>query len=175
MTEITALVMRHIGYDMGPFNIEYFWDENSGAIRLLEINPRISKSHAPLFRMVDGCYHHQIMVDLGLGREPRFETGRGHCAHAAKFMVRRFEDAIVSRVPTREEIAVVQDAIPDVLISIAVREGERLSNLRDQDSYSYEVATLFIGGDDEAQLKQRFHDCLEQLPLSFTPLDGDHD
>jgi hypothetical protein len=174
MTEITARVMARIGYETGPFNIEYFWDEDTGAIRLLEINPRLSKSHAPLFWMVDGCYHYQVMIDLGLGRAPRFEKGAGQCARAAKFMVRRFEDAVVSRVPTSEEIAAVEAAVPDTQVQIAVREGERLSKLRDQDSYSYEVATIFVGGDDEAQLEQRFNDCLERLPLAFAPIDEDH-
>ena len=172
MTEITARVMTRIGYDGGPFNIEYFWDEASGAIRLLEINPRISKSHAPLFRMVDGCYHHQVMIDLGLGRAPRFEQGVGRYALAAKFMVRQFHDAIVCRAPTSAEIAAIESAVPETQIQIEVHEGQRLSSLRDQDSYSYEVATIFVGGDHEAQLEQRFRDCLERLPLAFEALDG---
>jgi hypothetical protein len=172
MAEITARVMTRIGYDGGPFNIEYFWDEPTGAISLLEINPRISKSHAPLFRMVDGCYHHQVMVDLGLGREPCFAQGAGHCALAAKFMVRQFHDAIVSRAPTPAEIATVQSAVPDTQIQLAVQEGQRLSSLWDQDSYSYEVATIFVGGDNEAQVEQRFRDCLRQLPLALEPVDG---
>jgi len=171
MAEITARVMTRIGYDGGPFNIEHFWDEASGAIRLLEINPRISKSHAPLFRMVDGHYHHQVMIDLCLGREPRFEQGAGRYALAAKLMVRQFHDAIVSRAPTTAEIAAVQSAVPDTQIQVAVSQGQRLSSLWDQDSYSYEVATIFTGADNTAQLEQRFRDCLERLPLAFEPLE----
>ena len=172
MTAITARVMTRIGYDGGPFNIEYFWDEPSGTISLLEINPRISKSHAPLFRMVDGCYHHQVMIDLGLGRKPRFEQGAGRYPMAAKFMVRQFHDAVVCRAPTSAEIAAVESAVPDAQIQVAVHEGQRLSALWDQDSYSYEVATIFVGGDNEAQLEQRFGDCLERLPLAFESPDG---
>jgi hypothetical protein len=169
MSNITRRVMRHIGYDTAPFNIEYFWDQERDHLWLLEINTRISKSHAPLFRMVDGCYHHQVMIDLGLGREPRFQTGRGDCVLAAKFMVRRFQDALVTRAPSAAEIAALEDAIPHTQIQVAVETGQYLSALRDQDSYSYEVATVFVGGDDEQQIEARFEDCLQRLPLTFAP------
>jgi biotin carboxylase len=170
MTAISSRVIRHIGYDNGPFNIEYFWHPERDQIWLLEINPRISKSHAPLFQLVDGCYHHQVMIDLGLGRRPGFTTGEGSCQIAAKFMVRRFTDEIVSRVPSADEIAELEAAIPHVRIEIMVEAGKRLSELRDQDSYSYEVAVIFVGGDDEAELKAKFDDCVRRLPLELEPV-----
>jgi hypothetical protein len=165
MTEITRRVIQHIGYDTAPFNIEYFWDATQDQTWLLEINPRISKSHAPLFRMVDGVYHHQVMVELGLGRRPRFVQGRGECALAAKFMVRAYTDARVDRAPTAAEIALVEKEVPCTQIQFAVRKGIRLSELRDQDSYSFEVATVFVGANSEAELEAKFHACMDRLPL----------
>ena len=165
MTEITRRVVQHIGYDTAPFNIEYFWDATQDRIWLLEINTRISKSHAPLFRMVDGVYHHQVMVELGLGRRPRFVQGRGECVLAAKFMVRAYTDAWVNRVPTAAEIALVEKEVPCTQIQFAVREGMRLSELRDQDSYSFEVATVFAGANSQAELEAKFHACMDRLPL----------
>jgi hypothetical protein len=170
MTAVTQRVMRHIGYDMGPFNIEHFWDPATDRLSLLEINTRISKSHAPLFRMVDGQYHHRVMLDLGLGRVPEFPQGRGKCKLAAKFMLRRFEDARVERVPTPAEIAAVEAVVPCSRIQVEVKAGDKLSDLRDQDSYSYELATLFIGADSEADLEARYRECLERLPLTLTPV-----
>lgn len=167
MTEISRRVIQHIGYDTAPFNIEYFWDAAQDRIWLLEINTRISKSHAPLFRMVDGVYHHQVMVDLGLGRRPRFVQGGGECALAAKFMVRAFADARVTRAPSAAEIALVEKNVPCTQIQVAVREGMRLSELRDQDSYSFEVATIFVGANSQAELEAKFHTCMDRLPLRF--------
>ncbi len=167
MTTVTRRVIQHLGYDMAPFNIEYFWEAERDRLWLLEINPRISKSHAPLFRLVDGHYHHQVMLDLALGREPGLVTGQGDCAIAAKFMVRRYDDALVTHAPTAAEIAAVEAAVPGTQLQIAVREGMRLSELRDQDSYSFEVATLFIGGDTQAALEAKFKACLDLLPLRF--------
>jgi hypothetical protein len=167
MTEITRRVIQHIGYDMAPFNIEYFWDATRDRIWLLEINTRISKSHAPLFRIVDGVYHHQVMVDLGLGRRPRFAPEGGACRLAAKFMVRAYADARVTRVPTAAEIAQVEKEVPCTKIQCGVREGMRLSELRDQDSYSFEVATVFVGANSQAELEAKFHACIDRLPLRF--------
>jgi len=172
MTAITRRVIRHLGYDTAPFNIEYFWDAATDRIWLLEINTRISKSHAPLFKMVDGVYHHQVMVDLGLGRRPRFVREEGACALAAKFMVRTYADARVIRAPTAAEIARVESALPGTQIQISVREGMRLSELRDQDSYSFEVATLFVGANSQAELDAKFRACMDRLPLRLdTPMD----
>lgn len=173
MSTISRRVISHIGYDIAPFNIEYFWNPTTDQIWLLEINTRISKSHAPLFQMVDGCYHHQVMVDLGLGQRPRFRTGQGACPIAAKFMLRRFSDAIVKRIPSAQEIAAIEDAIPCSRIEIAVEPGKRLSALRDQDSYSYEVAVVFIGGEDEAELDAKWEECRRRLPLEFEPVENE--
>lgn len=165
MTEISRHVIRHLGYDMAPFNIEYFWDKDHDRIWLLEINTRISKSHGPLFYWVDGCYHHQVIVDLGLGRKPRFIKGKGDYCMAAKFMVRHYTDARVTRAPNSAEIAAVEAAVPGTQIQVAVREGMLLSQLRDQDSYSFEVATLFIGANNQTELEIKFHTCMDRLPL----------
>ncbi|WP_295542625.1 D-alanine--D-alanine ligase [uncultured Thiohalocapsa sp.] len=170
MTAVTRRVMRHIGYDMAPFNIEHFWDPETDRLALLEINSRLSKSHAPLFRLVDGQYHHQVMLDLGLAREPRLRQGRGAYKLAAKFMLRHFEDARVLRVPTAAEIAAVEQAMPGTRVQIEVAAGDRLSSLRDQDSYSYQLATLYIGADSEAELETRYRRCLARLPLTLAPV-----
>jgi len=167
MTEISRRVIQQIGYDTAPFNIEYFWDAAQDRIWLLEINTRISKSHAPLFQMVGGVYHHQVMVDLGLGRRPCFVQGGGECALAAKFMVRAFADARVTRAPSAAEVALVEKEVPCTQVQSAVHEGMRLSELRDQDSYSFEVATIFIGANSQAELEAKFHTCMDRLPLQL--------
>jgi hypothetical protein len=168
MREICRRLMRHIGYVDAQFNIEFFWDEQCDRIWLLEINTRISKSHAPLFFMVDGCYHHKIMLDLALQRDPDFPYRQGRFACAAKFMLRHYEDARVTRVPSAEEIRRLEYDNPGVKIQIMVREGMLLSSLRDQDSYSYEVAVLFIGANNDAELEASYRRVVQHLPLEFS-------
>jgi hypothetical protein len=136
---------------------------------LLEINPRHSQSHAELFEAVDGVANHEVMVLLGLGRDPsahRHETGRYRMA--AKWLLRRFEgDAYVRRVPTADEIADVGRQVPGTTIEISVAEGQRLSDLPEQDSYSYELAHLFVRAHSEAEMKEKYNKCAELLPFEF--------
>ena len=69
--------LQQVGYDNATFNIEYYYDEPSDVIRILEVNTRISKSHSPLFAMVDGSPNFQAMVDVALGRTPQFPKQKG--------------------------------------------------------------------------------------------------
>lgn len=169
MRDICRRLMRHIGYTDAPFNIECYWDEQCDKIWLLEINTRISKSHAPLFFMVDGCYHHKIMLDVALQRAPEFPYRQGQFACAAKFMLRRYEDARVSRVPSAEEVRELERDNPGVAIQIEVEEGTQLSSLRDQDSYSYEVAVMFIGANTNAELEATYGRVVDRLAFEFSP------
>ncbi len=169
MIAVTERFLSHIGFDNGPFNIEYYWDKENERIWLLEINNRISKSHCPLFRNVDGMSHHQVMLDLALGNQPVFPHRQGRYRYAAKFMWRIHNDALVNRVPTEQEVQAVTRRISGTEIQLHIREGMRLSDLHYQDSYSYEIASVFIGADNEQQLLQKYHDVQQALPLELVP------
>lgn len=168
---IVAKVMDEIGYDGSPFNVEFFYDPESGALHLLEINSRISKSHSPLFFMVDGAAHQKVAIDLALGREPDMPRGEGEDVIAAKFMMRSFEaDGIVKRVPSREEIEELERILPDMEANVLVEKDQRLSDLVYQDSYSYELAVVFLGGPDEQMLEDAYHRVLDSFPIYIKPL-----
>lgn len=71
MREVSRRVIERIGLDNSTSSIECFCEPESGEVRLLEINPRHSQSHAELFEYVDGVPNHHCMVNLGLGRDPQ--------------------------------------------------------------------------------------------------------
>ncbi|NVI89398.1 acetyl-CoA carboxylase biotin carboxylase subunit family protein [Actinomadura sp. BRA 177] len=167
MTDISARVIKHIGLDSTTFNIEFFWDRGTGAINLLEVNPRHSQSHAPLFLYVDGAPNHQYMVRLALGLDPEFRPGGGDHNVAAKWFIRRFTDGVVRRVPSAEEIAAVEWEFPGTIVQISVEPGVRLSDLALQDSYSYELGHIYMGAENERELEARYARCLERLTFQF--------
>ena len=171
MMKVTDRVMRETGLNNEPFNIEFFHDPESGDLTLLEINPRISKSHCPLFYLVEGASHQEVMVNLGLGRHPKYPRREGDYPMATKFMIRRYEgDARVLRVPTQNEIEAMQREVDGVMVKLWVGEGDRLSDYEDQDSYSFEYANLFIGGKSEEDLQEKYARCMELLPFEFESL-----
>lgn len=163
MIEAATQVMTQIGYDNAPFNMEFYWNPRADDIRLLEINARISKSHCPLFRLVDGASHQEVMVDLALGQLPEFPRRQGSFRVAGKFMVRVHEDGIVRGMPTAAEIARVQDRFPEARIHSLAAEGTALKHLPYQDSYSFELAEIFLGADSQKQLLDKYNTCLELL------------
>ncbi|MFC6673943.1 ATP-grasp domain-containing protein [Marinobacterium aestuariivivens] len=170
MFDDTGRFLRAIGFDHGPFNIEFYWDSRHDQIRLLEINNRISKSHCPLFRNVDGLSHHQVMVDLGLGKRPDFPYRRGRYRYAAKFMWRQYEDAMVKKVPSDKELAALCRRFPGAQIQLHIHEGMKLSELKDQDSYSYEIAVIFLGDNNQQKLLQQYARLKQAIPLELVPI-----
>jgi hypothetical protein len=167
MIEATKKVILETGLENAPFNIEFYYNRPKDRLSLLEVNARISKSHIPLFKLVDGASHQQVMVRLAVGEPPDFPDNEGPCNAAAKFMYRRYRDAAVTRVPTREEIEKLENLAFGTDIQIKVEEGALLSEMENEDSYSYEVAVVFMGGSSHESLLRRHQRLLARLPLYF--------
>jgi biotin carboxylase len=161
-------VIAQIGLDTSTFNIEFFCDMDNDAVNLLEVNPRHSQSHARLFEYVDAMANHEFMLRMALGRPPhRLTKGDGKYETAAKWFLRRFEDGQVRRSPTPEEVRATEEEIDGVAVHIVAQAGDRLSELTQQDSYSYELARIEVGGRDESDLIDKYERCVERLPFEF--------
>lgn len=156
MSAIAEKVIKELELDNSAFNIEFFYNKEEEQIWLLEVNPRISQSHCELFRDVDGCTHHKVMLDLALGNKPEMPNRQGNYKVAAKFYVRSYEDGIVSRVPSEADLEAIQRSVPGVSVMTQVFEGQRLSEMEDQDSYSYELGWVWIGANDQQELKEKY-------------------
>jgi biotin carboxylase len=166
-SSVARRVIKRIGLESIPFNIEFFADRDADELSILEINPRHSQSHAWLFWQVEGLPNHEVMLDLALDRPVKLPRGHGAYDCAAKWFVRRFGDGVVTRVPSDDEIAAIQEEIPGTEIVPEVAVGDRLLELRDQDSYSYKIAHVFVAAADPEELENKYERCLERLPFAF--------
>ena len=167
MTAAAHKIMRRAGYDNGPFNMEFFYDEDIDKVWVLETNARISGAHSALFEMVEGTPHNEVAVELSLGRRPDYPRGEGEFACAAKFMLRRFEGGIVTAVPSDEEIEQARGAFPELHLELHVEPGTVLDEMVEQDSYSYEYAVAFLGGADEGDLEDKYERLMRMLTFEF--------
>ncbi|MBA1146579.1 D-alanine--D-alanine ligase [Ectothiorhodospiraceae bacterium WFHF3C12] len=170
MCDATERLVRHLGYDQAPFNVEFYWDSETDRMSLLEINARISKSHAPLFRLVDGAVHQQVLTELALGRRPDYPHRQGEWPLAAKFMIRHYHNGVISRVPTAAALARLHERCPEALVRLLVRQGQRLDELQFQDSYSYELAELFLGARTRRELLSKYRFARRRLRFGIQPL-----
>ncbi|WP_425480778.1 ATP-grasp domain-containing protein [Sciscionella sediminilitoris] len=167
LVDISERVVERIDLRHSAFNIEYFWNEDADEIKLLEVNPRHSQSHAMLFEYVDGTPNHRVMVRLALGLEVEFPHRKGPYAVAAKYFVRRFVGGRVLRVPTDEEVDALERQMSGCAVDVLVEPGQRLADLAEQDSYSYAIASIHLGARDQQELTDKYERCLRSLPFAF--------
>ncbi|AYY14143.1 D-alanine--D-alanine ligase [Actinobacteria bacterium YIM 96077] len=167
MESLACRTVEALGLGESAWNVECFWDEGADQVWLLEVNSRLSESHSDLFSKVDGVSNQAVMLDLALDREPSMPHRAGKYAHAGKFFVRHVDDAYVERVPSPEEVAAIERDVPDTRILIRARAGQWLHELAYQDTYSYELAWIHVGGNSVPELEERYRECAERLRFDF--------
>ncbi|WP_425455369.1 ATP-grasp domain-containing protein [Amycolatopsis palatopharyngis] len=165
--EISEKVIKQLGMNNCTFSIEFFCKPESDDVCLLEVNPRHSQSHAELFEFVDSVPNHFCMLSVGLGRDPNLPHRKGPYEIAAKWYHRKFNDALVTKLPTEEEIEALREEIPGLHVDLQAIEGQRLSSLPGQDSYSFELAHIYLGADNQEELEQKYDHAVEQLHFEF--------
>ncbi|WP_220347804.1 hypothetical protein [Alkalilimnicola ehrlichii] len=170
MINATERFLRHIGFDNGCFNAEFMWDQERDKLWLIEVNNRISQSHSDLFYKVDGMSNHEIAIDIAQGLRPTIPYRKGKYRIAAKYMIPHYEDGIVRRIPSTQELARIEQRFPDTHIELDVSPGTRLSELPNQDSYRYVLGILFLGADSPEQLQRKFEACVDAMHFEFEPI-----
>lgn len=171
MIDASKTFLEHIGYDNGCFNAEFMWDEESDQLWLIEFNTRISQSHSEMFIMVDGMSNHEVAIDIALGERPSLPNRQGPYPVAAKCMIPyEHQDGIVRRVPSEQEIDELTQRYPGLKVRLDVEPGVRLSELPNQDSFSYHLGTLFVTGDDHKEVADRYQACLNELKFEIEPV-----
>lgn len=163
MAAIGTKVLTHVGFDNSGFNMEFFWDAPRNRIRLLEINTRVAQHHSDLFEKVDGMSNHEVPIQIALGNRPNIPHRQGMYPRAATFFLRAYHDAVVTDVPSPEEIGALEQAFPGTIVQLQVEAGMRLSDLHEQDSYSYILAIVYMGAGSHQQLLANWRVCAERL------------
>ena len=162
LVDLSERVISRMGLDDTAFNIEYFYDPSEDKIILLEVNPRHAQSHAMLFENVNGLANHETALSIALGEEPSLGSG-GKYAFAVRWFLRRFRDGFVHSVPSEEEIARVQRQHPGTRIEIVAQPDKWLSELPGQDSYSFELADIFVGARNPEEAERKYRECVDAL------------
>jgi hypothetical protein len=121
-----TLALAH-GLDGCFFNIEFFVPA-AGAVRIVEVNPRIASQFSPLVEAVHGRATYDVLFAVAAGDDPAWD-GSTQSGVAVSYVVRVFEDAVVEAVPE-----------PQAGLEILVRPGLRLSEQGANDTSSYRLA-----------------------------------
>lgn len=167
MMDIARRVLAQIDLNDSCFNIEYFYNQTDDSIYLLEINPRTSQSHADLFEKVHGQSQFQIMLQVALGERPKPLERSGPFRLAAKYMYRTDQPGVVKKLPGTEELTRLNERFPHTKINFNVREGDNLAELLFQDAYSFEIADIYIGGNDEMEICAKYEEIVQELGVEI--------
>jgi hypothetical protein len=153
--EVARRFLAAIGYRHGTFNLEFFHDEVTGELTVIECNPRLASQFGDLYRRVLGVDPHAIAVALALGEDPasipRAEPTAGV---AASLVYRSFEGAQPPPAPRRAQREALARAFPDALLFSMPKQGRALArDYRWTGSHRYGI--VHLGGRDRDDLRAR--------------------
>ncbi|MGE5114977.1 MAG: ATP-grasp domain-containing protein [Betaproteobacteria bacterium] len=147
-------VVHGYGIDHGFFNLEFCVDDVSGAIGLVEINPRMAAQLAPFYDWVLGIDAYEISFALALGRRvPAPRAAR--FGAAASFVWRSREPSSCPRLPSAEDRAWLAREYPQARLEVYAKRGAALHrDLKWLGSHRW--AVLNLPGHEEADLHESY-------------------
>ena len=168
MHALTEKLIAGFGFDHGMFNAEYFYQADTGAIKVIEINPRIAYQFADLYQKVDGFSSYACQIALATGGNANAVVKRraGRYKHAASFVLRSFEQKALKRVPSLARVAEIERRFEDSRIMVYVKRGASLAReFKWLGSYRY--CLINLGGHSHDDLHDRYHAARRELAFEF--------
>lgn len=159
---ISEKFIHEIGYKNGFYNIEFFYLPQTNELKIIEINPRMAFQFSDLYEKVDGINTFDVLISLALGERPHYQWSCGHYQSATSFVKRIFKDGLVKKVPSSQEISVVQSEF-DARVLLQAQVGSKLSSDIFQDTESFRLMTVNLGGADQDELDQKYQRILRLL------------
>jgi hypothetical protein len=159
--EASERVVRGYGIDHGFFNLEFFVDESSGALKLIEVNPRLASQLAQCYDWVLGIDTYELGFAMALGR-PLPSPHTAPFGAAASFVWRSFDASSCPRLPSAEDRAWLAREFPQARLEVYPKRGGALQrDLKWLGSHRW--AVLNMPGRDEAELRERYVRVCERL------------
>jgi hypothetical protein len=152
---LAARLVPGVGFSHGMFNIEMRLDSATGALSVIEMNPRAAGQFYDLFERVDGYSLFDTLLALECGEDPVVRRREGRQKVAASFVLRDLVGEGLSRWPSSAEIERLRAANPDVHAMVYRKRGADLAReMKWLGSYRYGVFNL--GGETREEMFGRF-------------------
>ncbi len=147
--------LGEVGFTQGMFNMEFFYDEASDRLSVIEFNPRMASQFSDLYLRVDGVDLHACTLALGQGTDPGTLPRRPPVAGAASSLVyRSFVRGETCPMPNATQNAAFTSEFPDALLFCFPKDkGSTARDFKWLGSYRYGI--VHLGGADAADLKAR--------------------
>lgn len=153
--DVARRFLGAMGYSLGFFNLEFFYDAATDRLTVIECNPRLASQFSDLYRRVLGIDAHAWSLALALGEDPRLLHREDPTDRAAASLVyRAFDVDGLPAMPDRALQGAWQRQFPDGLLFAFGRRGYSLRrDLKWTGSHRYGI--VHLGAQDAAQLEAR--------------------
>ena len=161
MTELTRRVIERIGFDGTTFNVEYFWDAERDALDAAGDQPASFAEPRRAVRL--GGRRREPPSHAGAG------AGQGAAAAASRGPLRGGGQVVRATLGRRcgppgadgrRDRAGRAGAVDGCVVEVTVEHRASACRERhDQDSYSYAIANVYVGGASEDELIRKYEQC----------------
>lgn len=150
------------------FNIEFYYNETSNEIKIIEINPRQVGLFADMYEMVHGQNTYELMMALAIGETRSFKSRQPLYKYASSIMLHLADyntPIIVTNVPSQETRDSILKDFPMVsLITVTCEIG---TQLKSEDRLTYGYGYINICGNTMEEIDHNFQLVKERLDFQF--------
>jgi hypothetical protein len=153
--DVAQRFLAAIGYGLGFFNLEFFYDAASGRLSVIECNPRLASQFGDLYRRVQGRCPHAMALALAAGDDPMAAPRpEPDAAIAASLVYRSFDVHRVPPPPSAAQRAAFANAFADGLLFSFPKSGHALArDFKWTGNHHYGI--VHLGADSRQDLQQR--------------------
>ena len=156
--DVATKFLKEIGFTHGIFNMEFFYDEATDRLTVIEFNPRLASQFSDLYRRVDGIDLHEYAMALAHGIDPAALPKVASTAGAATSLVYRSFDAnTMIAMPAESARKKLRATYPDSLL-FEFPKDHRSINRDFKWLGSYRYGIMHLGGVDTHDLRRRCED-----------------
>ena len=153
--DVAKKFLNEIGFTHGIFNMEFFYDETTERMTVIEFNPRLASQFSDLYRRVDGIDLHEYAMALAHGIDPKtLPRGASYSGAASSLVYRSFDPRAIIKMPTEA----MRDAFHREFIDALLFEFPKDRGSIDRDFKwlgSYRYGIMHLGARDANDLRTR--------------------
>ncbi len=156
--DVARRFLRAIDYRHGFFNLEFFFDEATDRLTVIECNPRLASQFGDLYRRVLGIDPHAMAAALACGEDPQaLPRSVPSAGVAASLVYRAFDPTRVPPSPSLARRRAFRAHFADALLLEFRKHGRALA--RDFAwTGSHRHGVVHLGGVDRDDLERRAHE-----------------
>lgn len=153
--DVARRFLAAVGFTHGLFNLEFFYDETSAKLTVIEFNPRMAAQFSDLYLRVAGLDLHRVALELAYGRDPAcIPRSKPTAGAAASFVYRAFDPGCAPAMPTPARRREFARCFPDgLLFAFPKSRGSIARDFKWVGSYRYGI--VHLGGRDSRDLRLR--------------------